>query len=133
MLKGIISQRLVPRADGALIVGSTVEERGFDTTVTAGAVHQLLGDARELVPDIAEMQLVEVLAGLRPGTPDNAPLIGWSRLPGLLMATGHHRNGVLLAPATAGAAAELLSGEAVGGPAAPFAPSRFDARSPVPA
>jgi glycine oxidase len=99
---------LVPRADGRLIVGATVEERGFDTAVTAGGVHELLREAYRLLPDVAEMELVEAMAGLRPGTPDNLPLIGPGALDGLVLATGHYRNGILLAPLTGDAVAELL-------------------------
>jgi glycine oxidase len=99
---------MVPRGDGRLIVGATVEERGFDATVTAGGVHELLREAYRLVPDIAEMELVDASAGLRPGTPDNMPLIGLGALEGLVLATGHFRNGILLAPLTAERVAELL-------------------------
>jgi glycine oxidase len=99
---------LVPRADGRLIVGATVEEQGFDTAVTAGGVHELLREAYRLLPDIAEMELVEAAAGLRPGTPDNLPLIGPAPLDGLLWATGHYRNGILLAPLAAQTLADLL-------------------------
>jgi glycine oxidase len=91
---------LVPRPDGRLIVGATVEEHGFDVQVTAGGVHELLREAYRALPDIAELELVETLAGLRPGTPDNAPLIGPGALDGLLLATGHYRNGILMAPLT---------------------------------
>ena len=80
----------------------------FDATVTAGAVHDLLRDARAVVPDVAECALVEAWAGLRPGTPDNAPIIGPTAVDGLIMATGHYRNGVLLAPLTAEAVVGLL-------------------------
>ncbi len=103
---------LVPRAGGRLVVGATVEERGFDTTVTAGGVHELLREAYRLLPDVAEMELVEAMAGLRPGTADNLPLIGPGALEGLLLATGHHRNGILLAPLTAERVAEALVGVA---------------------
>jgi glycine oxidase len=92
---------LVPRPDGRLIAGATVEERGFDTTVTAGGVHELLREAYRLVPEIAEMELVEAMAALRPGTPDNLPMLGGGELDGLVLATGHFRNGVLLAPLVA--------------------------------
>jgi glycine oxidase len=100
---------LVPRPDGRLIVGATTEERGFDATVTAGGVHELLREAYRLLPDVAEMELVEAMAGLRPGTPDNLPLIGPGALDGLILACGHYRNGILLAPLTAKALAELLA------------------------
>ena len=99
---------LVPRPDGRLIVGATIEERGFDTAVTAGGVHELLREAYRLLPDVAEMELVEAMAGLRPGTPDNLPLIGPGALDGLVLASGHYRNGILLAPLTGEAVAELL-------------------------
>jgi glycine oxidase len=101
---------LVPRPDGRLIVGATTEERGFDATVTAGGVHELLREAYRLLPDVAEMELVEVMAGLRPGTPDNLPLIGHGALDGLILACGHYRNGILLAPITGEAVAGLLAG-----------------------
>jgi glycine oxidase len=101
---------LVPRPDGRLIVGATTEEQGFDSTVTAGGVHELLREAYRLLPDVAEMELVESMAGLRPGTPDNLPLIGSGALDGLVLACGHYRNGILLAPLTGDAVAELLDG-----------------------
>ncbi len=102
---------LVPRADGRLIAGATVEEQGFDTRVTGGGVHELLREAYRLLPDVAEMELVEAAAGLRPGTPDNLPLVGPGALDGLVLATGHYRNGILLAPLTGEAVAMSLSGE----------------------
>jgi glycine oxidase len=117
---------LVSRADGELVIGATVEEQGFDVTVTAGAVRQLLHDAWRIVPGVAELELVESYAGLRPGTPDNAPILGEAPgVDGLIMACGHYRNGVLLTPATADAIAGLLlTGEA---PESinPFTPERF--------
>jgi glycine oxidase len=101
---------LVPRPDGRLIVGATVEEQGFDTAVTAGGVHELLREAYRLLPEVAEMELVEATAGLRPGTPDNLPLIGPSGVDGLLWASGHYRNGILLAPLTANMLVDQLEG-----------------------
>jgi glycine oxidase len=111
----VASERIyaVPRPDGRLIVGATVEEQGFDTAVTAGGVHELLREAYRLLPDVAEMELIETAAGLRPGTPDNLPLAGPSPLDGLLWATGHYRNGILLAPLTADAIVAQLEGAAV--------------------
>lgn len=100
---------LVPRADGSVVVGATVEERGLDTTVQAGAVHELLCDARAIVPGIDELELREAAAGLRPGTPDNMPRIGWSGIENVAVATGHYRNGILLAPLTGVAVADLLA------------------------
>jgi glycine oxidase len=102
---------LVPRGDGRLIVGATVEEQGFDTTVTAGGVHELLREAYRLLPDVAEMELVGSLAGLRPGTPDNLPIVGPGGVDGLVLATGHFRNGILLAPWTAERIAEALESD----------------------
>jgi glycine oxidase len=116
---------LVPRADGELVVGATVEEQGFDTRVTAGGVYELLRDAHELVPGVSELELVEARAGLRPGSPDNAPIIGPTSVPGLILATGHYRSGVLLAPITADAVAELIVDGAVPELVRPFSPSRF--------
>jgi glycine oxidase len=115
---------MVPRPDGRLIVGATVEERGFDATVTAGGVHELLREAYRVLPEIAELELLEASAGLRPGSPDNAPLIGWAA-EGLLLATGHYRNGVLQSPATADGVASLLAGEAPEVDLGPFSPRRF--------
>ncbi|MDP9068974.1 MAG: glycine oxidase ThiO [Actinomycetota bacterium] len=117
---------LVPRPDGRLVVGATVEEQGFDPAVTAGAVHDLLRAASELFPGVAEMELVEVAVGHRPGTPDNAPLLGPAGVRGLIIATGHYRNGVLLLPVTADAISALLNTGEVPGEIAPFSPRRFD-------
>ena len=100
---------LVPRADGELVLGATSEEFGCDTTVTAGGVYELLRDAHELVPGITELRWPRRSAGLRPGSPDNAPLLGPTALPGLLLATGHHRNGVLLTPVTGDVMADVLT------------------------
>ncbi|WP_415950836.1 glycine oxidase ThiO [Streptomyces sp. KLOTTS4A1] len=119
---------LVPREDGELVVGATSEEQGYDTTVTAGGVYELLRDAHELLPGITELPLVETRAGLRPGSPDNAPLIGPSLLPGLLFATGHYRNGVLLTPVTGDAMAHALTTGELPEEARPFSPKRFGAR-----
>ncbi|MFI6246243.1 glycine oxidase ThiO [Streptomyces sp. NPDC051016] len=116
---------LVPRENGELVVGATSEELGWDTTVTAGGVYELLRDAHELVPGITELPLTETRAGLRPGSPDNAPLLGPTRLDGLLLATGHYRNGVLLTPVTGDVMAELLAGGELPEEARPFTPRRF--------
>ena len=99
---------LVPRPDGRLVAGATVEERGFDTAVTAGGIHELLREAYRLLPDVAEMELVEAMAALRPGTPDNLPAVGPGALEGLILATGHFRNGILLAPLAAARVVEAL-------------------------
>lgn len=120
-----VNAYLVMRSDGRLIIGATVEEMGYDTRVTAGGVHELLRSGFELVPGIIELELTEAVAGLRPGSPDNAPLLGETSVEGLFLATGHYRNGILLAPVTAYALAELL---ATGRPPEliePFSPARF--------
>jgi glycine oxidase len=117
---------LVPRADGEIVIGATQEELGFDTRVTAGGVWELLRDARELLPYVTELEFIEVEAGLRPGSPDNAPILGPSALPGLLLATGHYRNGVLLTPVTGDAMAESLATGAMPEVARPFSPARFN-------
>ena len=116
---------IVPRRDGRIVVGATVEERGFDMTVTAGAVYELLRDAFELVPGLSELELVECVAGLRPGSPDNAPMIGATGLDGLFVATGHYRNGILLTPLTAEAMAELLVSGTPPETIEPASPLRF--------
>ena len=100
---------VVSRGTGEIVVGATVEERGFDTSVTAGAVHRLLEAAWEILPDVEERELVEVSAGLRPATPGNHPVVAAAGPRGLIWATGHHRNGVLLAPLAARQAAKLLT------------------------
>jgi glycine oxidase len=118
---------VVPRGDGRVVVGATVEEQGFDTRVTAGAVHDLLRAALELLPDAAELELTETVVGLRPGSPDNAPMLGPAGPDGLVVATGHYRNGILLTPVTADAVAELLVTGRVPDLIAPFGPARFAA------
>jgi glycine oxidase len=118
---------ITPRGDGRYVLGATSEERGFDTTVTAGAAFELLRDAVELVPGISELVLDEFAAGLRPGTPDNLPAIGPGSVEGLHWATGHRRGGILLAPVTAELVAGALAGEGMPEHAAAFAPGRFAA------
>ncbi len=112
---------LVPRPDGRLIAGATVEEMGYDRSVTAGGIHELLREAYRLLPDVAELEFVEATAGLRPGTPDNLPVVGHASTDGLILATGHFRNGILLAPVTARAVATWSRGQ-----------GRWKARSPRP-
>jgi glycine oxidase len=129
---GPLSERLVrtprcyvvSRPDGEVVVGATVEERGFDTSVTADGVFGLLEAAREVLPDVGELEFVEAAARLRPGTPDNGPLIGPRE--GVIWATGHHRNGVLLAPITAAAVASMVAGEAPPEAVEPFGAERFE-------
>jgi glycine oxidase len=116
---------LVARGDGRVIVGATVEEQGFDTAVTADGVYRLLEAAWEVLPEVGELELVTARAGLRPGTPDNTPMVGPGDLEGLIWATGHWRNGVLLAPLTGEVVAELLAGERLPETLAQLAPRRF--------
>ncbi|MBA2630263.1 MAG: glycine oxidase ThiO [Thermoleophilaceae bacterium] len=123
---------IVGRGDGRVVLGATVEEQGFDTVVTAGGVHRLLEAAWEAVPEVGELELVEARAGLRPGTPDNRPVIGPDELEGLVWATGHWRNGVLLAPVTADLVAAMLTGEPPQPLAEGLSPARFSpARTPA--
>lgn len=116
---------IVSRTNGRVVIGATVEEMGWDTTVTAGAVHELLRRAYELLPGVTELRFVRSLAGLRPGTPDNAPLLGPGSLEGLVYATGHYRNGVLLAPVTGDTIAELLATGVAPPLIESFSPRRF--------
>ncbi len=118
---------VVPRPDGRYVLGATMEERGFDTASTAGGVFELLRDISEVLPGVLELELEEVLAGLRPATPDNVPAIGAGALEGLVWATGHHRNGILLSGLTGELAAAALCGERPPAWAAPADPRRFAA------
>jgi glycine oxidase len=130
-VRGVVhgsSVYVVPRQDRTVVVGATVEERGFDTAPTAGAVYELLRDAHRVVPGITEMVLGEISTGLRPGSPDNAPIVGHAAVPGvdgLVLATGHYRQGILLAPLTAIAVAALVAGDEPPDEMAPFGPGRF--------
>jgi glycine oxidase len=116
---------LVPRGDGRYVLGATMEEQGFDTVPTAGGIFELLRDAIELVPGVAELAIEEVAAGLRPGTPDNAPVLGAGALAGLQWAAGCFRHGILLAPIVADVLAATLAGEEPPTVAAPFGAGRF--------
>jgi glycine oxidase len=119
----------VPRDGGGLVIGATQAETGFETEVTVGGVRDLLRDAERVLPGIAEYALVETAAGLRPGSPDNRPLIGPLGPAGLIAATGHHRNGMLLAPLTADAVLAVVGGEPLPAPVAAADPARFAAMS----
>jgi glycine oxidase len=116
---------LVPRGDGRYVLGATMEERGFDTAPTAGGVYELLRDISEVVPGVFELDIEEVVAGLRPATPDNLPAIGPGALEGLIWATGHFRNGILLTPVTAELVVAALTGEPLPDWAAAADPLRF--------
>jgi glycine oxidase len=117
---------LVPRADGRLLVGATVEERGFDTTITAGGLLSLLDDAWRTLPGIEELPIHETWVGFRPGSPDDQPMLGPTGIDGLLVATGHHRNGILLTPATAEAMADLILTGTLSDRIRPFGLGRFE-------
>lgn len=114
---------LVPRGDGRYVLGATMEERGFDTTVTGGGVYDLLRNAFELLPSVTELVIDELSAGLRPATPDNLPALGPGAIPGLHWAVGHYRHGILLTPITAELVVKALVGE--GAVPDEFAPQRF--------
>jgi glycine oxidase len=122
---------LVPRISAQrgdeVVVGASVEEQGFDTSVTGGGVYELLGAAIEAVPSVREMELAEASAGLRPGSRDNAPLLGPAGPAGLVVATGHYRNGILLTPVTADAIATVVMEGRVPDVIAAFRPDRFAA------
>jgi glycine oxidase len=104
---------VLAREDGRVVLGATVEERGFDSSTTADGVFRLLEAAREILPDVGELEWIGVRAGLRPGTPDNLPVVEAGADDGLVWATGHYRNGVLLAPLTGEIVADILTGERV--------------------
>jgi glycine oxidase len=121
---------LVPRVDGRLVVGATTEERGFDETMTAGGLLALLDGAWRAVPAIEELPIAETWVGFRPGSRDDAPMLGPSGIDGLLVATGHHRNGILLAPVTVQAlSAYILTGR-LPEHVRPFTPERFTEITP---
>jgi len=122
---------VVSRPDGRVVVGATMEEQGDDTTVTAGAIRTLLRDAAELLPGVDELAFVEPVAGLRPASPDNAPLLGPTTVDGLVLATGHFRNGILLTPVTADGVAAVVCDGAVPDLLRPFDPRRFAQDAPT--
>lgn len=122
---------LVPRADGRLYVGATVEDRGFDLRPTAGGVLSLLQAAWRILPGVEELPVVELVTGLRPRSRDDLPIVGACG-DGLHVATGHHRNGILLAPATAELVAAGILGRSLPIDDAPFRPGRFTAKREVP-
>ncbi len=116
---------LAPKAGGRLIVGATVEECGFDSAVTAGGVFALLEGARRAFPCIEDMEIEAIWTGFRPTSDDDAPILGTTGIAGLVLATGHHRNGILLAPVTAQAIHDLVVGGAMAGAATRFGLGRF--------
>ena len=117
---------LVPRSNGRIVIGSTLEEAGFDKQIDVDAIEKLFHAAGELVPALARARQHEVWAGLRPGTPDGLPIMGEASLPGYYVATGHYRDGILLAPITARALSDVLDHGACRYDLTAFAPSRFE-------
>ncbi len=116
---------IVPRPDGQLVIGASSEEAGFDQQPRAGAVYELLRDAQTVVPELGEAVFEEVSTGLRPASPDNAPIVGPTSVAGLIAATGHYRNGILLTPVTADGVAALIADGRVPDALAEFGPDRF--------
>jgi glycine oxidase len=120
---------LVPRRDGRLLIGATVEERGYDASLTAGGVLTLLEAAWRVIPAVEELPIDEMWVGHRPGSRDDAPILGEGPLKGLVYATGHHRNGILLTPITADAIARLVLDGVVEPMIRPFGIERFAPKS----
>jgi glycine oxidase len=116
---------LVPRTDGRLLIGSTLEEGGYNKQIEVNAIQQLLHAALEVVPRLAESKVHEAWAGLRPGTPDDLPILGESETKGYFVATGHFRDGILLAPITAQVMTDLIVDKSPAYDLGSFYPSRF--------
>ncbi|MFZ1006606.1 MAG: glycine oxidase ThiO [Candidatus Sulfotelmatobacter sp.] len=116
---------LIPRSDGRLLVGATVEEAGFDKRADASTIQRLHQDAIALVPKLLDAKILEAWAGLRPGTPDALPILGATDTPGYYVATGHFRDGILLAPITAKVMADVIVGTECNYDLTPFSPRRF--------
>lgn len=116
---------LVPRSDGRILIGSTVEEAGYDKRTDAPTIQGLHHAAIRLVPALAQARVLEAWAGLRPGTPDNLPILGSTETPGYFVAAGHFRDGILLAPVTAQVMAQLIAGEIPDYDLSAFSPARF--------
>jgi len=116
---------IIPRSDGRILLGATVEEAGFDKHVDAATVQHLHQAAAKVVPEIAHLRIHDAWAGLRPGSPDGLPILGATSLPGYFAATGHYRDGILLAPVTAQVMAQVITGQPASFDLAPFSPLRF--------
>ena len=117
---------LVPRSDGRILVGATLEEAGYDKRIDADTIQHLRHAAVCLVPALSEARTLETWAGLRPGSPDNLPILGETKTPGYFVATGHYRDGILLTPITAHLMAQVITGEKPEYDLAAFSPDRFD-------
>ena len=116
---------LIPRSDGRLLIGATQEEAGFDKQIVSTAIQRLRQAALDLVPKLAEARILEAWAGLRPGTPDNLPILGATATPGYYVATGHFRDGILLAPVTAKLMSQVIAGQVPGFDLSAFSDQRF--------
>jgi glycine/D-amino acid oxidase-like deaminating enzyme len=116
---------LVPRNDGKIVIGSTLENAGFDKKINVDTIEKLFRAAADLVPEIARSRQHEAWAGLRPGTPDELPILGETAIPGYFVDTGHYRDGILLTPATAKAVGDLIARRECSYDLTPFSPSRF--------
>jgi glycine oxidase len=116
---------MVPREDGRLVVGATVEEMGFNRDLTVGGIFELLRGAWRAIPGLYELPLHETWCGFRPGSRDNAPILGETEIPGLFLATGHYRNGILNTPVTAFHMATAILDGKTPDVLAPFSPRRF--------
>jgi glycine oxidase len=117
---------LIPRSDGRLVVGTTVEEAGFDKHTEVATIQRLRRAAIALVPELRNAKILEDWTGLRPGTPDALPILGGTATPGYYVATGHFRDGILLAPITAKVMADVIGGIGTEYDLKPFSPARFD-------
>jgi glycine oxidase len=118
---------VVPRSDGRILIGATVEEAGYDKRVDVNVIQRLHQAAANLVPQLGELRMHEAWAGLRPAAPDNLPVLGATSLPGYFVATGHFRNGILLAPITAQVLAQVIAGQKPDCELSAFSPQRFAA------
>ena len=116
---------LIPRGDGRILVGATVEEAGFDKGTDVATIQRLRRAAIALVPELRNARILEDWAGLRPGTPDSLPILGATATSGYYVATGHFRDGILLAPITARVMAQVIEGSACNFDLKPFSPERF--------
>jgi glycine oxidase len=116
---------LIPRSDGRMLIGATVEEAGFDKQTVPATIQKMRRAALDLVPKLENAKILEAWAGLRPGTPDALPILGGTSTPGYFVATGHFRDGILLAPVTARVIRQLVTGQTPGFDLAPFSAARF--------
>ncbi|HWF04083.1 MAG TPA: FAD-dependent oxidoreductase, partial [Candidatus Angelobacter sp.] len=120
---------IVPRSTGKILIGATVEDMGFDKSVDSTAIQTLLSAAAKYLPELAAAPITQSWAGLRPGTPDDLPILGPTEIPGAFIASGHFRNGILLAPITAGIMADLIENRPASLDIGPFSAARFSHRT----